>query len=74
LHWTVGSGDWTVVMMNPDGSPGVTVRADAGVSSPVLASLAGVLLAAGIMVGLTGAALVVIPIRLAAGSARPAAT
>jgi len=66
LHWTVRSGDWTVVVMNPDGSAGVTVRANAGVSSPVLPALAGELLAAGITVGLIGAALVVIPVRLAA--------
>ena len=61
------SGDWMVVVMNPDGSPSVSVRADAGVSSPVLPALAGELLAAGIMVGLLAAALVLIPIRLAAG-------
>lgn len=67
LRWTVRSGDWMVVVMNPDGSPGLVVRADAGVSSPVLAALAGEFLSAGIMVGLIGAALVVIPARLAAG-------
>ena len=67
LQWTVRSGDWMMVVMNPDGSPGVTVRADLGVSSPVLPSLAGELLVAGILAGLTGAALVVIPVRLAAG-------
>lgn len=67
LRWTVRSGDWMVVIMNPDGSAGVTVRADAGVSSPVLPALAGELLAVGIVVGLIGAALVVIPVRLAAG-------
>ncbi len=66
LRWTVRSGDWMVVVMNPDGSPGVTVRADVGVSSPVLPSFAGGLLAVGILAGLTGAALVVIPARLAA--------
>ena len=53
--------------MNLDGSPGVTVRADTGVSSPVLPSLAGELLAAGVMAGLIGTALVVVPVRLAAG-------
>jgi hypothetical protein len=67
LRWTVRSGDWMVVVMNPDGSAGVTVRANAGVSSPVLPALAAELLAAGITVGLIGAALVVIPVRLAAG-------
>jgi hypothetical protein len=67
LRWTVRSGDWMVVVMNQDGSPGVTVRADVGISSPVLPSLAGELLAAGLLAGLTGAALVVIAVRLAAG-------
>jgi hypothetical protein len=67
LQWTVRSGDWTVVVMNPDGSPGVAVRADLGVSSPVLPALAGELLAAGILAGLTGAALAVVSARLAAG-------
>ena len=47
----------------------VTVRADAGVSSPALPWLAGELLAAGLMVGLPAAALIVVPIRLA-GSRR----
>ena len=67
LTWELRDGDWMVVVMNQDGSPGVTVRADVGISSPVLPSLAGELLAAGILTGLTGAALVVIPARLAAG-------
>jgi hypothetical protein len=67
LRWTVRSGDWMAVVMNPDGSPGVTVRVDLGVSSPVLPSLAAELLAASIFAGVTGAALVVIAIRLAAG-------
>jgi hypothetical protein len=67
LRWTVRSGDWTVVVMNPDGSPGVTVRADVGVSSPVLSSLAGDLLLAGLTAGLIGGALAVISVRLAAG-------
>ena len=66
LRWTVRTGDWMLVVMNADGSPGVAVRADAGVSSPVLPSLAGELLAAGLLAGLTGAALVVMAVRLAA--------
>lgn len=56
LRWTVSGGDW-IVVMNPDGSPGITVRADAGVTLPVLPALAGELFAAGITVGLIGAAL-----------------
>ena len=56
LRWTVSGGDW-IVVMNPDGSPGITVRADAGVTLPVLPAPAGELFAAGITVGLIGAAL-----------------
>ena len=67
LRWKVPSGDWTVVVMNAGGSPGVAVRADVGLTSPVLPSLAAGLLAAGLTAGLAGAALVVIPARLAAG-------
>jgi hypothetical protein len=67
VRWTVRSGSWTVVVMNADGSPRVAVRADAGVSSPVLSAFAGMLLAGGITVGLVGAALIVVPARLAAG-------
>ena len=70
LRWAVRSGDWTLVVMNADGSPGVTIRADVGVTSPALPWLAAELLAAGLLGGLTGAVLVVVPVRLAAGSAR----
>jgi hypothetical protein len=66
LTWTVTEGDWMVVVMNLDGSQDVTVRADVGVSSPVLPALAGELLAAGVMLGLAAAALIVVPVRLAA--------
>jgi hypothetical protein len=67
VRWTVRSGGWTVVVMNADGSPRVAVRADAGVSSPVLSAFAGMLLAGGITAGLIGAALIVVPARMAAG-------
>jgi len=61
----VTDGDWMVVAMNADASPGVTVRADAGVSSPALPWLAGELLAAGVLTGVTAAALIIVPVRLA---------
>jgi hypothetical protein len=54
-----------VVMMNQDGTPDITVRADAGVSSPVLPWLAGELLAAGVLLGVAAAALIIVPVRLA---------
>lgn len=65
LTWTVSEGDWMVVMMNPDGSRGIAVRADVAVSSSALPGLAGALLAAGVMLGLAGAGLVLVPVRLA---------
>ena len=67
LRWTARAGDWTVVVMNPDGSPGVTVRADAGVSAPALPWLATGLLVTGIMAGLLACVLILIPVRLAMG-------
>jgi hypothetical protein len=67
LQWTARAGDWMVVVMNPDGSPGVTVRADVGVSAPALPWLATGLLVAGIVADLLAAALILIPVRLAMG-------
>ena len=67
LRWTMRSGDWTVVVMNPGGSPGVMVRAEVSLSTPVLPAFAGGLLAAGLTAGLAGVALIVVPARLAAG-------
>ena len=58
-------GDWTVVVMNRDASPGLTVRAEAGLSSLALPRLAGELLAAGVLLGLTAGALIIVPVRLA---------
>ncbi len=67
LRWTARPGDWMVVVMNPDGSPGVTVRADVGVSAPALPWLATRLLVVGVMAGLLAAVLILIPVRLATG-------
>ena len=71
LTWTVTDGDWMVVVMNSDAARGVTVRADAGVSSPALPWLAGELLAAGVLLGVAAAALIIVPVRRA-GQAGPA--
>jgi len=68
LRWTARTGDWMVVVMNPDGSPGVTVRTDVGVSAPALPWLATWLLVTGVTAGLIGAVLILIPVRLAKGT------
>jgi hypothetical protein len=65
LTWEGQHGDWTVVVMNQDASPGITVRAEAGLSAPALSWLAGELLAAGLLTGVAGGALIVVPVRLA---------
>lgn len=68
LRWPAQEGIWTAVVMNPDGSAGVTVRADAGVSAPELARLAAEVLAGGIILCALSAALIWVPVRLAAGA------
>jgi hypothetical protein len=68
LRWTAQAGDWMAVAMNPDGSPGLTVRASAGVSAPGLFRLAVELIIGGIMAGALSAALITVPVRMAAGT------
>ena len=65
LTWVVRDGDWTVVVMNTDARPGLSVRADAGISVPALAWLAGELLGVGLLTGVVAGALIVVPVRLA---------
>ncbi len=68
LRWTAQAGDWMIVAMNPDGSAGLTVRAGAGVSAPSLFRLAVELIIGGIMAVALSAALIMVPVRLAAGA------
>jgi hypothetical protein len=65
LTWDGQRGHWTVVVMNQDASPGLTVRAEAGLSALALSWLAGEMLAAGVLLGPAAAALIIVPARLA---------
>jgi len=65
LRWTAVSGDWMAVAMNPDGSRGLTVNADAGASAPRLLPLAVVLIVGGAAAGALSVALIVVPVRRA---------
>lgn len=58
LTWKLRSGDWSVVVMNPDGSPGVSASIDPGVKVPALlwAGL-GLTLAGLVLLGGSGAML-----------------
>ena len=65
LTWAVRDGDWTVVVMNADASPGLSVRAEAGISALALPWLAGEMLAAGLLTGVAAVVLIIVPVRLA---------
>jgi hypothetical protein len=51
--------------MNTDARPGLSVRAEAGISALALPWLAGELLAAGLLTGVAAGVLIVVPVRLA---------
>jgi hypothetical protein len=73
LTWAVRDGNWTVVVMNADARPGLSVRAEAGISALALPWLAGEMLAAGLLTGVAAAALIAVPVRMASAQG-PGAT
>lgn len=68
LRWTVREGDWTVIVMNADGSAGVTADVDIAASLPALGWLATEFLAGGTVLALAAFACIMIPVRLASTS------
>ena len=72
LTWTARDGDWMVVAMNRDAAPGLTIRADVGVTLPALPWIVAGLLAGGVLLAAGGVLLIVLPVRRA--SAHPART
>ena len=74
VDWKVRSGNWSVVMMNADGSPGVSVDASVGASAPFVRDLAWSLTIPGIGLGLIALILVAVGVRgLSRADAQPAA-
>jgi hypothetical protein len=63
LVTSVSAGNWAVVVMNPNASTGLTVRADVGATAPSLPWVAGGLLAAGAVFVLAGMLLIVIAVK-----------
>jgi len=59
LTWKVRDGDWSVVVMNADGSPGVDTELDAGISLPFLDEAGWGILGGGVLV-LVGAAAILL--------------
>ncbi|HEY6745636.1 MAG TPA: hypothetical protein VI357_07945 [Mycobacteriales bacterium] len=71
LDWDVAAGDWTVVVMNADGSPGVRADVDLGGTLPVLRGITiGLFVAGGVLLA-GGLLLIVLPL---ATRREPAAT
>jgi len=58
LAWNTRSGDWSIVIMNPDASANVAVRGDAGAKLPLLLWAALVCIVAGGLGGITAAWLI----------------
>ncbi|WIY00448.1 DUF4389 domain-containing protein [Amycolatopsis mongoliensis] len=58
IGWPVLDGQWTAVVMNADGSRGVSVRAEAGATAPALGWIAFGLLVAGVVALAAGALLI----------------
>lgn len=62
LTWKPTGGDWLIVVMNPDASPGVAVIADAGATVPPLGWIAvGFLVAGGVLL-VAGVLLIAVPV------------
>jgi len=70
LNWVPKSGNWTVVVMNADGSSAVDVMADVGATVPLLERITWGLLVVGIVFTLTGTGLIVLLVRRARRAAR----
>lgn len=60
VTWTIQPGDWAVVLMNEDGSAGVSARVQAGFRSDLLAPIGLGILAGGIVLLLVGIPLLVL--------------
>jgi hypothetical protein len=74
LDWKVRKGEWSVVMMNADGSPGVSVDASVGAKTPLIRELAWWLTIPGVGLGLIALVLTTVGVRgLTRADAQPSA-
>ena len=76
LRWTPDNGDWSVVVMNADGSPGVSAEVSAGAEIAFLEALGWSLTGGGLLLLISGGALIVLglrPLRRSSGVPAPAA-
>jgi hypothetical protein len=63
LEWDVEDGDWSVVVMNADGSRGVDAEVEAGAKVPYLSAIGWTALGTGAVLMIAAAALLVAGIR-----------
>jgi hypothetical protein len=63
LFWTLEPGEWMLVVMNADGSAGVEASGSVGIEAPWLLAIGIGLLAAGVVIGGIGFALVLLVAR-----------
>lgn len=54
LTWNAPAGNWVIVVMRADASPGLTVRADIGATLPGLPWIGGGLIVSGLIFGIAG--------------------
>ncbi|HJQ47478.1 MAG TPA: DUF4389 domain-containing protein [Amycolatopsis sp.] len=59
------AGEWTLVVMNPNGAPGLDVRAEVGATAPGLGWIGTGLVIAGVLVLAGGVVLVAVPVHRA---------
>src|SRR4051794_35439076 len=71
LTWKPAAGNWTLVVMNADGSANVSVDARVGATVPALTGLAWGLLAAGLFLLLLGVLAIVLAVRRRPAPAQP---
>ena len=71
ITWPVEHGNWTVVVMNADGSPDVAVEAAAGAEVPALSWLTGILLAVAGSALAVAVILIAVPLHAASRGAAP---
>lgn len=62
ITWPDQAGDWTLVVMNADGSAGVDVRAEVGATVPILGWLSWTLLLSGLLLLAAGVALAAVAV------------
>lgn len=65
LTWSLEEGDWTVVVMNADGSATVAASVSAGAEIPVLGTVIAILFVLAGLLILVGCVLIAVPIRSA---------